>query len=277
MHGRGSGGPGAAFGPPEEGTNTMSDHPIYPDLAGRSVLITGGGSGIGAALTRGFARQGAKVAFIDVAEDASRALVADIEAEGLAAPLYINADLRDIEAIGAAVATARDANGPITVLVNNAAWDDRHEIADVDEAYWDNNQAINLRHAFFTVQAVVEDMKAAGTGSIVNYTSVSFMMNQGDMPAYTAAKAGIIGLTKGLAGKLGVHGIRSNCISPGWIMTERQKTHWVTEESLGKVLDRQCVKHALQPEEMIGPCLFLASNASSAVTAQILSADGGVT
>ena len=255
----------------------MSDHPVYPDLAGKSVLITGGGSGIGAALTRGFARQGSKVAFIDIAEDESRALVADIGAQGLRAPLYLNADLRDIDAIRAAVRNAREANGPITVLVNNAAWDDRHEIGAVDEAYWENNLAINLRHAFFTVQAVVDDMKAAGTGAIVNYTSVSFMMNQGDMPAYTSAKAGIIGLTKGLAGNLGEFGIRANCISPGWIMTERQKTHWVTEEALAKVLDRQCVKHALQPEEMIGPALFLASNASSAVSAQVLSADGGVT
>lgn len=255
----------------------MSDHPVYPDLAGRSVLITGGGSGIGAALTRGFARQGSKVAFIDIAEEPSRALVADIEAEGAAAPLFLQADLRDISAIRDAVSQARAKNGPITVLVNNAAWDDRHEIEAVDEDYWDNNQAINLRHAFFTVQAVVDDMKAAGTGSIVNYTSVSFMMNQGDLPAYTSAKAGIIGLTKGLAGNLGVYGIRANCISPGWIMTERQKTHWVTEEALAKVLDRQCVKHALQPEEMVGPCLFLASNASSAISAQIISADGGLT
>ena len=254
----------------------MADHPIYPDLRGASVLLTGGGSGIGAALTEGFVAQGARTAFIDIADDASKRLADDLHGRHDNAPLYLNADLRDVAAIRAAVDEAARAHGPITVLVNNAAWDDRHELDAVDEAYWDTNQAINLRHAFFTAQAVADGMKAAGGGAIVNFTSTSFMLNIGDMPAYTAAKAGIIGLTKGLAGKLGPHNIRVNAIAPGWIMTERQKELWVTEEALDEMLGRQCLKHALQPEEMIGPCLFLASSASSAISAQTMIADGGL-
>ena len=146
----------------------------------------------------------------------------------------------------------------------------------MEEAYWEKNIAINLRPAFFTAQAVVDGMKASGGGAIVNFTSTSFMLNIGDMPAYTAAKAGIVGLTKGLAGKLGPHNIRVNAIAPGWIMTKRQKELWVTEQALDGMLGRQCLKHPLQPDEMIGPCLFLASKASSAITAQTIIADGGI-
>ena len=254
----------------------MADIPIYPDLKGAPVLITGGGSGIGAALTEGFVAQGAQVAFIDIAEEASTALAEGLRGRYGHAPLYLKADLTDVGAIRAAVDEAARAHGPISVLVNNAARDDRHELADVDEAYWDRNIAINLRHAFFTAQAAAEGMKASGGGAIVNFTSTSFMLNSGDMPAYTAAKAGIIGLTKGLAGKLGPHGIRVNAIAPGWIMTERQKALWVTEDALDDMLGRQCLKAPLQPGQMIGPCLFLASAASSAVTAQTLVADGGM-
>lgn len=254
----------------------MTDFPIYPDLKGTSVLITGGGSGIGAALTEGFVAQGAKVAFIDIADQASKALAADLDDRHGNAPLYLNADLTDIAAIRAAVHEAAGAHGPVTVLVNNAAWDDRHEIEAVDEAYWEKSTSVNLRHAFFTAQSVVEGMKASGGGSIINFTSTSYMLNIGEMPAYTASKAGIVGLTKGLAGKLGPHNIRVNAIAPGWIMTDRQKELWVTEEALGQMLDRQSLKHPLQPEEMIGPCLFLASSAASAISAQTIIADGGL-
>ncbi|CAJ1391535.1 MAG: SDR family oxidoreductase [Roseitalea sp.] len=254
----------------------MADFPIYPDLKGASVLITGGGSGIGAALTEGFVAQGAQVAFIDIAEEASKALAHDLGARYGHAPLYLKADLTDVEAIRAAVAEAARDHGLVTVLVNNAAWDDRHEIDAVDADYWDRNTAINLRHAFFTAQAVTEGMKASGGGAIVNFTSTSFMLNIGDMPAYTASKAGIIGLTKGLAGKLGPHKIRVNAIAPGWVMTDRQKQLWVTDDSLNEMLGRQSLKHALQPHEMVGPCLFLASSAASAISAQTLIADGGL-
>lgn len=247
----------------------------YPDLDGAAVLITGGGSGIGAAVTAGFCAQGARVAFIDIADAPSRDLADRIEADGLARPLYIRCDLRDIAALREAVATAQTANGPATVLVNNAALDDRHQIEDVTEAYWDGNLAINLRPHFFTAQAVVPGMKAAGKGSIINFTSTSFMINFPDMPAYVAAKAGIVGLTKGLAGKLGQHNIRVNAVAPGWVQTERQRKLWVTSEGLAGHLAKQSLKQEMVPEDLVGPVLFLASEASRMLTAQTMIVDGG--
>jgi NAD(P)-dependent dehydrogenase (short-subunit alcohol dehydrogenase family) len=250
--------------------------PVYEDLIDASVLITGGGSGIGAALTEGFAAQGAKVAFVDIARADSETLVERLSRTVRHAPLFLEADLRDIAALKEAVAAAAAAHGPITVLVNNAALDDRHDLLAVDEDYWENNLAINLRPHFFTIQAVAEGMKAAGGGAIVNFTSTSYMLNIGAMPAYTASKAGIVGLTKGLAGRLGPDNIRVNAIAPGWVMTTRQKDLWVTEEGLAAMVDRQCMKEPIQPEDMVGPCLFLASKAARMVTAQVLIADGGM-
>lgn len=247
----------------------------FPDLEGASVLVTGGGSGIGAALTDGFVRQGCKVAFIDRAAAPSRELVDRIGRETGVRPLFLDVDLRDIEALRRAVAAAETANGPVTVLVNNAAFDQRHAIEDVSVDYWDDNQAINLRPHFFTAQAVAPGMKSVGKGSIINFTSTSFLINHPDMPSYTAAKAGIIGLTKGLAGKLGPDGIRVNAIAPGWVMTERQKELWVTEEALAAHVAKQCIRESMQPDDIVGPCLFLASDASRMLTAQTLIVDGG--
>lgn len=248
----------------------------FTDLEGASVLITGGGSGIGAKLTEGFARQGAKVAFIDIAEEPSRALCDEIgEATGNR-PLYIKADLRDIVSLRASVAQANSAHGPVTVLINNAARDDRHAAEDLTPEQWDANHAINLRPHFFTVQAVVSGMKAAGHGSIINFTSTSFMLNLGDMPAYTTAKAGIIGLTKGLAGRYGKDGIRVNAIAPGWVITERQRELWVTEEKLDSHISRQAIPKMMLADDLVGPCLFLASDASLMLTAQTLIVDGGM-
>lgn len=247
----------------------------FPDLEGASVLITGGGSGIGAALTEGFARQGAKVAFIDIADASSHALVERLSGAVAHRPLYLKADLRDIEALRKAVAAAAAAHGPATVLINNAAYDERHEIDEVTVDYWDNNQAINLRPHFFTAQAVSPGMIEAGKGSIINFTSTSFLINHPDMPSYTAAKAGIIGLTKGLAGRLGRHGIRVNAVAPGWVITERQQNLWVTEERLAAHVAKQCINEVMQPDDMIGICLFLASDASRMLTAQTIIVDGG--
>ncbi|WP_420960443.1 SDR family NAD(P)-dependent oxidoreductase [Brucella sp. IR073] len=248
---------------------------VFPDLKDRSVLITGGGSGIGASLTEGFVKQGAKVAFIDIAEAPSRELAERLEKTYGNRPLYLNADLRDIEALRKAVAEAEAAHGAITVLINNAAWDDRHEIEAVTEDYWNLNQSINLRPQFFAVQAVLPGMRKAGGGAIVNFTSVSFMMNQGDLPVYTAAKAGVIGLTKGLAGRLGVDKIRVNAIAPGWVMTERQKQLWATPEGMKAHVGKQSLKEEIQPDDMVGPCLFLASDAARMLTAQTIIVDGG--
>jgi NAD(P)-dependent dehydrogenase (short-subunit alcohol dehydrogenase family) len=248
---------------------------VFPDLEGKPVLITGGGSGIGAALTEGFVRQGARVAFVDIADAPSAALCDRLEQEAGARPLYIKADLRDVAALKAAVARAADAHGVAQVLINNAALDDRHDVATVTSEYWDANQSINLKPHFFTAQAVADGMKAAGGGSIINFTSTSFMINLGNMPSYTAAKAGIIGLTKGLAGALGPHGIRVNAIAPGWVVTERQQALWVTPEALAAHVARQCIREVMQPHDIVGPCLFLASDVSRMLTAQTMIVDGG--
>ncbi|TIV82017.1 MAG: SDR family oxidoreductase, partial [Mesorhizobium sp.] len=241
----------------------------FADLDGASVLITGGGSGIGAALTEGFMRQGAKVAFIDIAEKSSTALADRLEKEHGCRPLYLKADLRDIAALRA------EAHGDVTVLVNNAALDDRHAVEDVTVEFWDNNLAINLRPHFFTAQAVAPGMKRAGGGSIINFTSTSYLINHPDMPAYTAAKAGILGLTKGLAGKLGADRIRVNAVAPGWVITERQRELWVTDAGLAAHVAKQCIKDVMQPDDMVGTVLFLASDASRMLTAQMLIVDGG--
>ncbi len=248
----------------------------FADLEGASVLITGGGTGIGARLTEGFARQGARVAFIDIAEAPSRLLCEALAREAAHAPLFLKADLRDIEALRGAVQAAAQAHGPITVLVNNAANDIRHDAETVTPGEWDDNLSINLRPHFFTAQAVVPGMQNAGRGAIVNFTSTAYMLNMGDMPAYTAAKAGIIGLTKGLAGRYGKDGIRVNAIAPGWVITERRRQLWVSGDKLEAHIARQAIPREMGPDDMVGPCLFLASDASAMLTAQTLIVDGGL-
>ena len=248
---------------------------IFPDLRDTAVVITGGGTGIGACLTEGFARQGARVAFLDIAEAESRALCERLEKDTGNRPLFLSADLRDVAALRAAVAEAAATHGPARVLVNNAARDDRHAVEDVTPEFWDANQAVNLRPHFFAIQAVVPAMKAAGRGAIVNFSSTSYMINGGGFASYTAAKAGVVGLTKGLAGELGPFGIRVNAIAPGWVMTKRQRDLWVTEAGLKAHIDRQCLKREIAPADMVGPCLFLASSAAGMVTAQTLIVDAG--
>ena len=247
----------------------------YPELDGASVLITGGGSGIGAALTEGFARQGSKVAFLDIADAASLALCDRVESETGNRPLYFRTDIRDVPALRTSIAEAAERHGPVTVLVNNAAFDQRHRLDEMTVEYWDDNQSINLRPHAFSAQAVAPGMKAAGGGSIINFTSTSYLINHPDMPSYTAAKAGIVGLTKGLAGLLGKDRIRVNAIAPGWVITERQRELWVTDEALSAHVAKQCLKDVMLPDDMVGPVLFLASDASRMLTAQTLVVDGG--
>ncbi|TIN66946.1 MAG: SDR family oxidoreductase, partial [Mesorhizobium sp.] len=187
----------------------------------------------------------ANVAFIDIADGPSTALADRIEKAFGKRPLYLKTDLRDVEALRASAAKAAEAHGDVTVLVNNAAWDERHAVEDVTVEFWDNNQAINLRPHFFTAQAVAPGMKR------------------------------ILGLTKGLAGKLGVDGIRVNAIAPGWVITERQKELWVTEQGLAAHVAKQCIKQVMQPDDIVGTVLFLASDASRMLTAQMLIVDGG--
>lgn len=251
-------------------------HYGFPDLQDAGVLITGGGSGIGAALTEGFARVGAKVTFIDIAKGPSEALAARLSAECKHAVNFIHADLRNVSETQAAIDEAGRKNGSFRVLVNNAAWDDRHDIDTVTEDYWDNNQAVNLKQLFFVTQAALPYLRQDKDAAIVNFSSISFMLNMGDLPVYAAAKAGIIGLTKSLAGRLGPENIRVNCIVPGMIVTERQKELWLSEESIEAAKGRQCLKRTLTAQDIVGPCLFLSSKASAAITSQSIIVDGGI-
>lgn len=249
---------------------------LYNDLRDAGVIVTGGASGIGAALVEAFAAQGAKVAFLDRDVPAGEALAASLSATARHAVAFHAVDLADVAALKETMQAAVDGLGGLKVLVNNAGWDDRHDLDDVNEDYWDHNQAVNLRQMFFCVQAAAPALREAVSGAIVNLSSIAYLLNMPDLPSYAAAKAGIIGLTKSLAGRLGPEGIRVNALLPGMIVTERQKELWLTEEGMAAMVARQCLKRVLVAEDMVGPCLFLASSASGAITAQSIIADGGV-
>jgi galactose dehydrogenase len=252
----------------------MTDLPTYPDLRGASVFITGGGSGIGASLTEGFLRQGARVAFVQRSD--ATPFVAEMEEETGNRPLFIPCDITDTAALRSAISRASEAHGPITVLVNNAANDKRHKTEEVDEAYWDWAIAINLKAYFFAIQAVIPGMKAAGHGAIINFSSISYMMGNAGYPVYTTANSGINGLTRSIAREFGPDRIRCNALAPGWVFTRKQKDLWVTPEGLQAHVDRQCLKDTLEPQDVVGGCLFLASSASKMMTGQALVIDGGV-
>lgn len=252
----------------------MTSATLFPDLKDRSVFISGGGSGIGAYLTEGFVRQGAKVAFCQ-RSDASE-LCDDIEKRHGSRPLFLKCDVTDIPALQQVLAEAAEAHGPITTLVNNAAWDNRHALSPFSVEDWDYMQAVNIRHHFFAAQAVVPGMKAAGGGTIVNYSSISYMMGNGGYSAYVAAKAGITAMTRSLARELGPDNIRVNALMPGWVLTDRQRREWVVDDALEKHLERQCLPVEIEPQDMVEPTLFLASSASTVMTGQALVVDAGV-
>lgn len=247
---------------------------IFPDLAGASVFITGGGSGIGAALTEGFLRQGAKVAFCQRSD--GTAFCDDMERTTGSRPLFLRCDLSDMAQLQATLDGAAAAQGPITVLVNNAANDQRHQTLEVDEAFFDWSIAINLKAYFFAAKAVIPGMQAAGGGSIINFSSISYMMGNAGYPIYTASNSAINGLTRSLAREFGPDRIRVNALAPGWVLTQKQKDKWVTPEGLAAHLARQCIPDPLDPEDIVGGCLFLASRASRAMTGQAMVIDGGV-
>lgn len=246
----------------------------YPSLKDRPVLVTGGGSGIGEAIVRHFAGQGARVGFIDIAEVPSRRLAEELSANGHAIH-FEKADLTDIAATEAAIARLRERIGPITVLVNNAAHDERHHWKDVTPEYWDQRISVNLRHQFFVAKAVIPDMQAAQNGAIVNMGSISWMIGQGGMAAYTASKSAIVGLTRSLARDLGPDNIRVNCIAPGWILTDRQIELWLDEKGEENLIERQCLKRKLYPSDVARVVLFFASDEASACTNQTYIVDGG--
>jgi NAD(P)-dependent dehydrogenase (short-subunit alcohol dehydrogenase family) len=245
----------------------------YPSLAGKTVFVSGGGSGIGAAIVSRFAGQGCRVAFCDIADEPSVALVARLAP----APVrYHRCDLRDIAALRATLAAVATEFGAIDVLVNNAARDDRHKIEDVTPDYWDERFAVNLRHHFFAVQAVVPAMKEKGGGSIINMGSVSWMRATPGMVAYTAAKAAINGITRTLARELGAQNIRVNSVVPGATMTERQRKLWFNPEAEQAIIDSQCLKFRLTEDDVARTLLFLASDEARAITGQNLIVDAGL-
>ena len=252
----------------------MTQTASYPDLRDASVFITGGGSGIGAALTDGCLGQGARVAFVQRSD--AGAFVAEMQARHGRAPLFLPCDLTDIPALRRAMVKAEEVHGPISHLINNAANDQRHNVLDVDETYWDQNQAINLKAYFFAAQAVIPGMQKRGGGAIVNFSSVSYMMGKAGFASYTTANGGITAMTRSLAREFGPDRIRVNAVAPGWVMTPKQRDLWVTPEALSAHLDLQCLKDEITPEDIVGAALFLASDAARMVIGQVLVVDGGV-
>ena len=255
----------------------MTGFAIYPSLRDRRVLVTGGASGIGASIVEHFVAQGARVGFIDLDADAAERLQGALgERRGNAA--FARADLRDIAALRQAIdKLRRTLDGSFSVLVNNAARDDRHGIDQVTPEYWDERMATNLRHQFFAAQALKDEMIAAGGGSIINFTSISFRMATGGMPVYLTAKAAVIGLTRALARDLGSQHIRVNSVMPGWIMTPRQIELWLTPQGEADLLKSQCIPEKLYPPDIARMVLWLAADDSRLVTAQTFVVDGGRT
>jgi NAD(P)-dependent dehydrogenase (short-subunit alcohol dehydrogenase family) len=247
---------------------------VYPDLKDRVVLVTGGASGIGAAIVEAFVGQGAAVGLLDRDAAGGAALAARLaEAGGRVQAEAV--DLGDTEALRAAVGRVRDGLGPITVLVNNAGHDERHATLEVTPEYFDGRIATNLKHQFFASQAVLPDMQAAGGGSIICMGSISWMAGFGGMAVYTASKSAVLGLVKSLARDFGPDGVRVNSIAPGWIMTERQLSLWLTPEADAMRAERQCLKRRLVPEDIARVALFLSSEEASAITGQSYVVDGG--
>ena len=248
----------------------------YPSLNGRRVFVTGGGSGIGAAIVEAFSAQGSRVAFVDVAERASAELAASLEAAGRSPPWWRVCDVRDVVALQAAIADAAVALGDdFHALVNNVASDDRHSLESVTPEYWDERMAINQRPAFFAVQAVVPGMQRLGGGSIVNIGSTGWQRRDSAYPCYAIAKSSVNGLTRGLAASLGAHRIRVNTVSPGWVMTERQMALWLNPETERELMRRQCLPGKIQPHDIAAMVLFLAADDARMCTAQEFKVEAG--
>jgi D-xylose 1-dehydrogenase len=266
----------AGSGAPNVEKRPLDERVEYPSLAARRVFVTGGGSGIGAALVEAFAGQGAIVAFVDKAAQASNELSARLAASGLQRPWHRCVDVSQVDSLQQAIADAARELGDFHVLVNNVANDDRHALQDVTPEYWDERMAINQRPAFFAIQSVVPGMQRLGGGAIINLGSTGWQTKSGGYAAYATAKSSMNGLTRGLARELGVSRIRINVISPGWVMTERQITLWLAagEEELKRA---QCLPDLVWPEDIAAMVLFLASDQARAITAQEFKVDAGWT
>jgi NAD(P)-dependent dehydrogenase (short-subunit alcohol dehydrogenase family) len=247
----------------------------YPSLRERVVVITGGASGIGEAMVEAFAAQGARVVFLDIQDAMAETLVRKIEADGLPVPTYLHCDLTDIAALENTMNLVLQRFETVDVLVNNAGNDSRHKIEDVTSDLWDRTMAVNLKHQFFMAKAVIPAMKKAGNGSIINLSSIAWMIPSTNVPVYITAKAAIVGMTRTLAHELGADNIRVNSVLPGGIQTDRQKQLWFTEAYKAEILASQALQRMLMPEEVARLVLFLAADDSSAITNQAYVIDGG--
>jgi NAD(P)-dependent dehydrogenase (short-subunit alcohol dehydrogenase family) len=253
----------------------VTEFATYPSLRGRVAFVSGGASGLGAEFVSQLAAQGTRVGFVDVQEEPARELARAVVARGHPEPLFQHCDVRDIPALRAAIEATGERLGPVTVLVNNAADDERHAVERLSVEEWDDRLHVNLRHHFFATQAVVPMMRAAGGGSVIKLGSISAHIDLMDLPVYITAKAGIEGLTRTLARELGPDNIRVNCVLPGWVMTERQLAHWVTPEAEASIVRNQCLPHKLYPDDVARLVLWLAAADSRSCTAQRWIVDGG--
>jgi len=253
----------------------MSEIANYPSLKDKVVLITGGASGIGESIVENFLQQGSKVVFIDKEKELGIKLESNLNKYPVK-PIFKLCDLINIDDLESTIKQIELEIGPISILVNNAANDDRHDLDSVTPEYWDNRMNINLRHYFFATKFAYKQMKEIGKGSVVNIGSFSWMLGQGGMPGYTTAKSAIMGLTRTLARDLGIYNIRVNCVVPGWIITERQRKLWLTPEIEKQQLERQCIKRMLEPNDIAKPVLFFASEQSAGCSAQNYVVDGGI-
>jgi NAD(P)-dependent dehydrogenase (short-subunit alcohol dehydrogenase family) len=256
------------------GAASMSALANYPSLADRTVLITGGATGIGAAFVEAFARQGARVAFLDVDNEGAAALLQSLE-KTVHAPLFLTCDVTDLDALATTISEVRQQIGPISTLINNAANDVRHQLADTTPADFERNVAVNLRHQYFATQAVVPDMRALGGGSVICLGSTGWMIKNDGYPMYAMAKAAVHGLVNGLARSLGHDRIRINCLVPGWVITEKQRRLWLDADGEAEIARKQCLPGFLQAQDLASAALFLAADDSRMCTGQDFIVDGG--
>jgi NAD(P)-dependent dehydrogenase (short-subunit alcohol dehydrogenase family) len=263
---------GERKGQPMDNTGRLA---IYPSLTGRLIVVSGGASGIGEAIVEAFAMQQARVAFLDIQDTAAEALISRIQSSGFSAPVYYHCDLTDVGAIQATMQKILERCKTVDVLVNNAANDTRHRVEEVTSDFWDKTMAENLKHQFFLAQAVIPSMKKVSRGSIINMSSIGWIIPSIGIPVYVTAKAAIVGMTRTLAHELCANGIRVNCVMPGAILTARQKHLWFTETYQAEVLASQALKRMILPEEVARLVLFLAADDSSAITNQSYVIDGG--
>ena len=249
----------------------------YSDLKNKKIFITGGGSGIGASIVEHFCEQKSEVYFVDINTKDSERLLIKIKKKKLKVPTFIECNLLDISKLQGVIKKIISTKGPISSLINNAANDDRHTTDQVDEKYWENRMSINLKHYFFAAQSVIKGMIKNKGGSIVNLSSVSWMLGEGDKVVYETAKSAVIGLTRSFAQEFGKYNIRTNSVTPGSIATERQIKYWLTPKYKKLILDKQALKRQLKPDDVAKMVLFLSSDQSSGCTKQNFIVDGGIT